>query len=659
VEIEAKFSVPDAAALERLETTPVLGEFTLDAGERRVDKDTFLDTADRRFLKAGYYLRRREATYGVRLTLKQASSGGGGVHRREELEALVAADVPPAEWPPGKLRERVIGIGGNQPLEPFLQLSQERMARRVSSGARDVAELSLDRVQLSGPDGQSWFEAELELRPEGTEEDLARLSAALHELAPLTPESRSKFARAVEAAELAAIGASRGAGLFPAGERCVHEDQARLSGACSRRAAALLALDDGLTQAAAAQRAGLSDRRVRYWLQRYRSEGVAIYGTDYAITVTTVEREPAPAPTAAGAADKASHDLATAPAPAATGAVEDAPAADNQTETPAEHARKRPSIDPSDSMTAAAVVTLRFHLEKMLDHEEGTRLGEDIEELHDMRVSTRRMRMALRVFADYLDADTMRPMLKGLRRTGAALGAVRDLDVFHEKTSRYLANLPAERADELDGLMAAWREERERQGERLVDYLDSERYRHFVEGAQELLDTPLEHLAPAGTGHRPQRVSQVLPGVLYQDMGAVWAFEGQIGGLETPLLTFHALRKSCKGLRYTLEFFEEVLGPGARQLIHTVKGMQDHLGDLQDAVVTCGVLRDFITWGEWRHSGHKLPEPTELIVAPGPARYLAARQEEMERLVLTFPEVWPSLAGTAFSRELAGVIAEL
>ena len=102
-------------------------------------------------------------------------------------------------------------------------------------------------------------------------------------------------------------------------------------------------------------------------------------------------------------------------------------------------------------------------------------------------------------------------------------------------------------------------------------------------------------------------MAQVLPGVLYKDMAVVWAFEGQLGGLETPLPRFHALRKACKGLRYTLEFFEDVLGPGARPLIKRVKGLQDHLGDLQDAVVTCGVLRDYLTWGTWRHEGHDLP----------------------------------------------------
>ena len=613
MEIEAKFSVDDAATLARMEEVPELAGFEIDAGVRRRDKDTFLDTADRRFLAAGYYLRRRETGDGMRLTLKQLVSDAGGVLRREELEALVAADVPPAEWPEGELRERVERVSDGKPLEPFLSLEQERMARRVRDGAREVAELSLDDVVVTaGGRERRWFEAEVEIRGEGREDDLERLAAALREECGLAPEPRAKFVRALELAE------GGGVGLLPPSERLLHEAHAATAttaDARGRRARALLALHEGVTQAVAGARAGLSSRRVRYWLARYRAEGIAIYG------------------------------------------------APGSTAVPAEAAQPRKNrldILPADTMAEAAAKTLRFHLERMLEHEEGTRLGEDPEELHDMRVSTRRMRMALRVFADYLDPVTLRPVLKGLRRTGRTLGAVRDLDVFSEKTRVYLDGLPGERAGELDGLLAAWRAERDRQREHLVAYLDGRRYHEFLEIAQGLLDGPAERLAaPATAGPRPQRVAQVLPGVLYKDMAVVWAFEGQLGGPATPLPRFHALRKACKGLRYTLEFFEDVLGPGAKPLIKKVKGMQDHLGDLQDAVVTSGILRDYITWGTWCHSGHDLPGPIEVIVAPGAARYLVARQDEMEQLILGFPEVWPTIAGSDFSRGLATVIAEI
>ena len=615
MEVEAKFLVPDEATLARLIETAKLAECDVEPGEARRDVDTFLDTPDRRLLAAGYYFRRRETDDGVRLTLKQLVAPSDGMLRREEIEALAAADVPIAEWPAGELRQRVEQLTGGEPLEAMLTLSQVRVARVVRRGRREVAELSLDRVTATAPDGdRGWLEAEVEARGSGAEADVAALAAGLRDEWGLVPEGRAKFTRALELA-----GDEDDGFLMAAAERQVHEAHASGEGARARRAQALLALDRGLSQVEAGRVAGLSDRRVRYWLARYRVEGTGIY-----------------------------DDEAVDPGTGATGAA------------PAAASKKRPDIRPSDTMTEAAAKTLRFHLAKMLEHEEGTRLGEDPEELHDMRVSTRRMRMALRVFADYLDPEVLRPVLKGLRRTGRTLGAVRDLDVFNEKTQVYLDGLADERAGDLDGLLDAWKAERDKQRERLVKYLDGERYRRFVQRTTELLEGPIEALAPQNiVTPRPQRVAQVLPGVLYKDMAVVWAFEGQLGGLETPLPRFHALRKACKGLRYTLEFFEDVLGSGARPLIKRVKGLQDHLGDLQDAVVTAGVLRDYITWGTWRHEGHDLPGPIEVIVAPGAARYLTARQEEMERLVVTFPEVWPTVAGNEFSRELAAVIAEI
>ena len=615
MEVEAKFLVPDEATLARLIETAKLAGCDVEPGEARRDVDTFLDTPDRRLLAAGYYFRRRETDEGVRLTLKQLVAPSDGVLRREEIEALAAADVPIAEWPAGELRQRVEQLTGGEPLEAMLTLSQVRVARVVRRGRREVAELSLDRVTATAPDGdRGWLEAEVEARGGGAEVDVAALAAELRDEWGLVPEGRAKFTRALELA-----GDEDDGFLMAAAERKVHEAYASGEGARARRAQALLALDRGLSQVEAGRVAGLSDRRVRYWLARYRVEGTGIY-----------------------------DDEAVDPGTGATGAAR------------AAAPKKRPDIRPSDTMTEAAVKTLRFHLAKMLEHEEGTRLGEDPEELHDMRVSTRRMRMALRVFADYLDPEVLRPVLKGLRRTGRTLGAVRDLDVFDEKTQVYLDGLPDERAGDLDGLLDAWRAERDKQRERLVEYLDGKRYRASWRRTTELLEGPIEALAPQNiVTPRPQRVAQVLPGVLYKDMAVVWAFEGQLGGLETPLPRFHALRKACKGLRYTLEFFEDVLGSGARPLIKRVKGLQDHLGDLQDAVVTVGVLRDYITWGTWRHEGHDIPGPIEVIVAPGAARYLTARQEEMERLVVTFPEVWPTVAGNEFSRELAAVIAEI
>ena len=122
------------------------------------------------------------------------------------------------------------------------------------------------------------------------------------------------------------------------------------------------------------------------------------------------------------------------------------------------------------------------------------------------------------------------------------------------------------------------------------------------------------------------------------------------------------LRIAAKGLRYTVEYFREVLGPDAKTVIDGIKGLQDHLGDLQDAVVASNLLRDFLTWGTWGHAqgtAKDIALPTEPIVAPGVASYLAARQIELQNLLDTFSQVWNKFQSPEFGQLVAAALATL
>ena len=83
----------------------------------------------------------------------------------------------------------------------MLTLSQVRVARVVRRGRKEIAELSLDRVTASAPDGdRGWLEAEVEARGRGGDDDVAALAAALRDEWGLVPEGRAKFTRALELA---------------------------------------------------------------------------------------------------------------------------------------------------------------------------------------------------------------------------------------------------------------------------------------------------------------------------------------------------------------------------------------------------------------------------------------------------------------------------
>ncbi len=310
-----------------------------------------------------------------------------------------------------------------------------------------------------------------------------------------------------------------------------------------------------------------------------------------------------------------------------------------------------PEIRPGDLMGEAGRKVLRFHFRRMLQHEPGTRLGQDIEALHDMRVATRRMRAAARIFGDFFDPQRFQPLVKGLRRTGRALGAVRDLDVLLHKTQRYADDLPPDQRAGLDPLLAAWRAQREAARQRMIQYLDSPRYADFVDAlgmfvAAEGIGVrePL-----AGTEPAPSRVCDVVPLAVYERLAAVRAYEPFLPHADVP--TLHALRIAFKRLRYTLEFFQEVLGPEAPEIIRETVIMQDHLGDLNDANVACGLIVAFL--------GHWHQEQPAGVRIEGVTNYLAVKQAEMIHLVETFPAAWARFNDPALRRKLALAVGVL
>ncbi len=324
---------------------------------------------------------------------------------------------------------------------------------------------------------------------------------------------------------------------------------------------------------------------------------------------------------------------------------------------------EHPDLSADDTMDQAARKILTFHFQHMLYHEPGTRAGDDIEELHDMRVATRRMRAAFRVFGDYLNLKRLKPIRKGAKRTCSKLGNVRDLDVFWDKTQRYLDALPPERQGELMPLREAWEAEREGAREEMLAYLDGDRYTTFKERSTELMQTVDAWGLPALTKKGeavPQRVRHVVPMEVYERMAAVLAYDEWVTQPDVSLKRLHRLRIAGKRLRYTLEFFEEVLAPQTADLIRQMKRLQDHLGDLQDAVVASELLRDFLTWGTWGHAkSKKAKAPKEPIVAPGVAVYMADKQAELQRLLDTFPEVWGYFQSPEFKQTVAVILAPL
>jgi CHAD domain-containing protein len=152
----------------------------------------------------------------------------------------------------------------------------------------------------------------------------------------------------------------------------------------------------------------------------------------------------------------------------------------------------------------------------------------------------------------------------------------------------------------------------------------------------------------------PYLVREAVPVLIYNRLAAVRGFDAILE--QASLEQFHALRIEFKKLRYTLEYFREVLGGEAKSIISEIKGLQDHLGDLNDARVAAEMLRDFLP--RWDAIQAALPVAERR--GPEPILdYLASRYAERQRLMLSFKDAWRRFNRPELREKLAMAVGVL
>jgi CHAD domain-containing protein len=107
---------------------------------------------------------------------------------------------------------------------------------------------------------------------------------------------------------------------------------------------------------------------------------------------------------------------------------------------------------------AGRVILTRWS--EMMSYREGTLLGEDIEELHAMRVSSRRLRAAMDAFEAAFPAKSFKGYLRQVKEITDVLGDARDLDVAIERLTGLLPEMRRDERPGIEGLIARYREER-------------------------------------------------------------------------------------------------------------------------------------------------------------------------------------------------------
>ncbi|MGC1389029.1 MAG: CHAD domain-containing protein [Steroidobacteraceae bacterium] len=237
------------------------------------------------------------------------------------------------------------------------------------------------------------------------------------------------------------------------------------------------------------------------------------------------------------------------------------------------------AIAASMTMTEVAVANLRQYFSAWHLHEPGARLGDDPEELHDMRVAGRRLEAVLRHFRSSLPASFLqiRPTLKTVLR---ALGHARDLDVALSELATVNRQVPKSDRDSIESLKQYLVLERDRARARMFSVLDSIWVQKNLQELTSLL------AAPAAVAQPPSRelalaASPELMRRRYRKLRK----SADLLRWDSSMEACHEVRGQVKKLRYTLEAVAGIYGKHAAEMLRALRRWQEKLGVQQDAVV--------------------------------------------------------------------------
>lgn len=243
-----------------------------------------------------------------------------------------------------------------------------------------------------------------------------------------------------------------------------------------------------------------------------------------------------------------------------------------------------PATPPRDAPPSVALgIAFGEQARRILAHDPGTRLGSDPEELHKLRVATRRLRAFLRAARSALDPEWSGSLRRELQWLGRALGPARDLDVLGEYLEAEVETL-GEGAEAGASLLAGIEAERADARRAVVEALSSDRYLALL--------TRLDAAStPVLTGDESPLADR-------------WRKEWKratkaIAALDDDSADedLHEARIRLKKARYSAELAAHELGKRGARFEKAAAKLQDVLGAHQDAVVAEERIR------AWQASG--------------------------------------------------------
>ena len=225
--------------------------------------------------------------------------------------------------------------------------------------------------------------------------------------------------------------------------------------------------------------------------------------------------------------------------------------------------------------------------------------GFETEDIHDLRVASRRLREGLALFEGCFANNRLARIGKQVKQVTGILGELRNTDESILFFSQLQPEELQQSAPELRGLLDLLQAEREAARRELESGLKALKAGPLKTALSAALDAPrlfgnsrtdpfqeLSLFADGALATRALPLSELLPQALDEANAA-----GQ-----------HALRIAVKRLRYRLEILQPLFPSGFPELHRALKGYQEVLGKLHDLDVFAGMVLDRVPGGAGQHN---------------------------------------------------------
>jgi len=212
-------------------------------------------------------------------------------------------------------------------------------------------------------------------------------------------------------------------------------------------------------------------------------------------------------------------------------------------------------LDPGMRADHATRSILLRLLDIIEENEAGTRRGTDTEFLHDFRVAVRRTRSALTQIKGVLPSTVLNRYKREFAWLGQITTPSRDLDVYLLQFNDYKHSLPDPVQADIEPLRKFLHRHQDIEHKTLRKRLDSVRYRRLKQSWRKFLTQPVSERSTLANAQRP---------VIEVACERIWRIyrralkEGRAITPESPAVDMHELRKTCKKLRYLMEFFQSL-----------------------------------------------------------------------------------------------------